>query len=93
MSSKTALRRAIKVAGGQSSLARKIGGKTGRNLRQGNIWAWLNRTKQVPPEIAVHIEIITNECGEIVTRKELCPNFPWEPVAGDKSGSTRRQSA
>lgn len=77
-----ALRRAIAVVGGQSHLARELSALTGKPIRQGHIWAWLNRTLEVPPEIAPYIEAVTSERGDPVSRTELCPSFPWGKVSG-----------
>ncbi|MDR0251112.1 MAG: helix-turn-helix domain-containing protein [Burkholderiales bacterium] len=47
------LEKAISIAGGQSALARKIGGK----VRQGHIWYWLNEAGgRVPAEYCATIE-------------------------------------
>lgn len=75
-----ALKRAIKIAGGQSALARDLSVLTGKRIRQGNVWSWLMRTKRVPPEVAPYIERITADKGEMVPRSELCPDFPWEGI-------------
>lgn len=72
-----ALERAIATTGGQAAMARILAERTGKPIRQGHVWAWINRTKKVPPEIAPHIEAITEERGERVGREELCPDFPW----------------
>jgi DNA-binding transcriptional regulator YdaS (Cro superfamily) len=72
-----ALERAIGTMGGQSAMARVLAERTGKPIRQGHIWAWIHRTKKVPPEIAPHIEAATEELGERVGREELCPDFPW----------------
>jgi DNA-binding transcriptional regulator YdaS (Cro superfamily) len=45
-----ALGKAVELAGGQSSLASKIG------KRQGDIWAWLFRTGVVPTEFLEAVE-------------------------------------
>lgn len=65
--SKTHLERAIRIAGGQSQLARRIGGK----VRQGHVWKWLNRCDKVPVEAAIKIEEAV--AGE-VTRHDLRPD-------------------
>lgn len=58
-------------------MARILAQRTGKPIRQGHVWAWLNRTKKVPPEIAPHIEAATTDVGDRVGREELCPEFPW----------------
>ena len=65
---KEPLVKAIQIAGGQTALAKKIGG----GIKQGHVWWWLNRSKSgVPPEYAAAIEKAT---GGAVTRQDLCPN-------------------
>lgn len=62
-----ALNTAVAIAGGQTALAEKLG------VGQGHIWNWLYRNKHgVPPEYAPKIEAVTG-----VSRKKLCPDFPW----------------
>lgn len=72
-----ALKRAIETLGGQAAMARILAERTGKPIRQGHVWAWINRTKKVPPELAPHIEAVTEELGDRVGREELCPDFPW----------------
>jgi DNA-binding transcriptional regulator YdaS (Cro superfamily) len=73
-----ALKKAIAVVDGQAALARILAERTGKPIRQGHVWAWLNRTMKTPPEMAPYIEAATAERGDRVTREELCPEFPWE---------------
>lgn len=47
-----ALRVAIDLAGGQTALATKIGGK----VKQSHIWNWLNRGDPIPEEVCPLIE-------------------------------------
>lgn len=50
---RAALSKAIELAGGQSALAEALGDP----VRQGHVWAWLNRTADgVPADIALQIE-------------------------------------
>lgn len=65
-----ALKRAISIAGGQAALANSIG------VRQQNVWNWLNRGSEVPPEHCHPIELAT--LGE-VTRQDLRPN-DWQRI-------------
>ena len=44
------LKEAIRIAGGQTALARLIG------VQQGHIWNWLNRNKKVPASMVLKIE-------------------------------------
>jgi DNA-binding transcriptional regulator YdaS (Cro superfamily) len=53
------LRAAIEAAGGQAALARTLAERTGEPVRQGHIWAWLNRSRRVPAEMVLHIEAVT----------------------------------
>lgn len=65
-----ALMRAIEVCGGQSELARLIGG----NVLPQHVWNWVNRDKRVPPEHCRAIERATVDKGSVVTRYELRPD-------------------
>lgn len=63
-----AIERAIDILGGQSALARAIGGP----VKQGHVWYWLNeRDGQVPAEHCLAIEAATE--GR-VSRHELRPD-------------------
>lgn len=67
-----ALERAIKIAGGQSALARKLGPP----IRQGQIRNWLYRDKKISSKWIIPIEKAVNEQ---VTRHELAPDiYPKE---------------
>lgn len=71
-----ALESAIEAAGGQAALARALASATGKPIRQGHIWAWLNRTHLIPAEYVLVIEGITELK---VTRHELRPDlYPIE---------------
>lgn len=60
-----ALKRACEIAGGQSSLAERIG------TTQGQVWYWLRKSKRgVPGEVVLLIE---RETG--VSRHELRPDL------------------
>ena len=58
--------KAIEIVGGQSALARAIGG----SVKQAHVWYWLNADR-VPPEHCAAIEAAT--AGK-VTRHELRPD-------------------
>lgn len=63
-----ALKKAIECVGGQSALARAIGGK----VKQAHVWYWLNEGgAQVPAEHCIAIEEAT--AGK-VSRHELRPD-------------------
>ncbi|MCB1667613.1 MAG: YdaS family helix-turn-helix protein [Porticoccaceae bacterium] len=70
-----ALRKAIKIIGGQTATARAISRKTGVLIRQQHVWNWLNRDGGVPPEYAPILEEVTREMGVALTREQLCPQF------------------
>lgn len=59
---------AIEILGGQTALAKEVG------VTQGLVWQWLNNIRPIAPERAVDIERATK--GQ-VTRRDLCPDFPW----------------
>ena len=64
-----ALEKAVKIAGGQSQLAKKCG------VRQQTIFCWL-KSGNVPAKRVIQIETIVNR---IVTRHELRPDiYPYE---------------
>lgn len=65
-----ALADAIERAGGQSALARICG------VRQGHVWAWLNKTRRCPAEHVLAIERATG-----VTRHRLRPDVFGEAAA------------
>lgn len=74
------LKKAVRIAGGQSALARACGG----NLRQQHIWNWLNRDAKVPAEYVRAIERATD--GRI-KRHQLRPDiYPPHEQAGPASG-------
>lgn len=50
-----ALKQAVSAAGGQSALARAIGG----SVKQAHVWAWLNRNTKIPAEHCPAIERAT----------------------------------
>lgn len=63
-----ALERAVRVAGGQSALARLCGPP----VTQRHIWIWLNRGKRAPLE---HVPAI--EAGTGVPAEQLAPDVRW----------------
>ncbi|UIX82148.1 helix-turn-helix domain-containing protein [Xylella fastidiosa] len=70
------IKRAVIVAGGQSALARllSVGGKS---VKQGHIWAWINRGRRVPAEHVLTIEALTG-----VSRYDLRPDVFGAPPTG-----------
>ncbi|EAW5735679.1 TPA: transcriptional regulator [Citrobacter freundii] len=65
--SENAIQKAVRLAGGQSALARAIG------VTQGAVWKWLNNHQKISPQNAVAISMATN--GE-VKPYELRPDIP-----------------
>lgn len=65
-SSREWVRRAIRIAGSQSALARACG------VKQQHVWNWLNRDKQVPAKFVLLIEQATQKQ---VTRFQLRPDL------------------
>lgn len=59
-----ALKKAVKVAGGQSALARRV------KTQQRNVWGWLHRSKRVPPQYVIPIERTTG-----ISRHDLRPDI------------------
>lgn len=64
MSTKNALKKAIKIAGGQSALARLIG------VQQEHVWYWLHKSGKVSP-----IQVIPIEKATGVSRHDLRPDI------------------
>jgi len=63
-----ALEEAIRAAGSQAELARRISSAE-RPIKQGHVWNWLNRDGKVPAEVVRDIE---RETG--VSRHRLRPD-------------------
>ena len=61
-----AIQKAVRIAGGQSKLARLC------RTSQPRIWQCLNRNQRVPADLVLSIE---NATGGIVTRSELRPDL------------------
>jgi DNA-binding transcriptional regulator YdaS (Cro superfamily) len=62
------LRRAVRIVGGQTALARACGGA----CKQQHVWNWINRDRKVPAEFVLAIERATK--GR-VTRYQLRPDI------------------
>lgn len=73
MSSIEALKKAVRIAGGQSRLAAMIGGR----VRQQHVSYWLTR-EYIPAE---HVLAIERATGGEVTRGQLRPDLYPEPFA------------
>lgn len=69
-----ALKRSVEIVGGQTALARKIGG----DVKQSHVWNWLNRDKRAPAEYIFKIERATNGA---VRARQLRPDVFFNNVA------------
>ena len=66
----------IQQIGSQSALARYLSVETGRPIRQGHVWSWLNRSRMVPAQYVIAIE---RHPKVTVSRHELRPDiYPTE---------------
>lgn len=75
MTPRQALQKAVDLAGGQSELARRIGGK----VKQQHVHYWLTRMEQISHE---HVLACERAVGGQVTRHQLRPDiFPEEQAA------------
>ncbi|WP_372382155.1 YdaS family helix-turn-helix protein [Xanthomonas sp. NCPPB 1068] len=86
----TPLERAVAAAGGQSALARTLS-TAERVVRQGHVWAWINRPLPVPAEFCRPIEAATG-----VSRHDLRPDVfgpPPASPAGEVADAASRQEA
>ncbi|HHW4673883.1 helix-turn-helix domain-containing protein [Xylella fastidiosa] len=72
------IKRAVVVAGGQSALARLLS-VNGKSVKQGHVWAWLNRYRHVPAEYVLKIEALTG-----VSRYDLRPDVFGPPPTGHR---------
>lgn len=72
------LEQAVALCGGQRALAARLG------LRQGHIWAWLNRTGKVPPEqVLAVVRATAGAVRPYDLRPDLYPDPDWVPPALD----------
>ncbi len=72
-----ALQKAVDAAGGQTELARIIDPDQ-ENLKQQNIWTWLNRDKKTSAKWVVKVSQATNvPCHEL--RPDIFPNPANDP--------------
>lgn len=58
----------MQIMNGQSALARALS-TDHRPIKQGHVWAWLNRDGALPPEFVLTVERLTG-----VSRHELRPD-------------------
>lgn len=69
------IKRAIEIVGGQTELAKAVGG----TCKQQHVWNWLHRDTEITLENALKIERAT---GGKVTQAQLRPDlFPAEKVS------------
>ncbi|KEY58471.1 YdaS family helix-turn-helix protein [Serratia sp. DD3] len=66
----TALQEAIRIAGGQSELARKLSSDDSGPVKQQQVWNWLHREKKPPVKHAVLIEKLTG-----ISKEKLRPDI------------------
>lgn len=64
--------KAIKLAGGQSNVAKICSSYSGKNIKQGHVWYWIYRKKEWPAEFVIPLSDATNN---EVTRHELRPDI------------------
>lgn len=77
----TPLEKAVLAAGGQSHLARALSTEPGK-VKQGHVWAWLNRDKKAPVEHCPAIEVLTG-----IRCEELRPDIVWtRDISGQITG-------
>ena len=69
---KDAVAKAARIVGSKAELARAAG------VKPPTVHQWLNDERPVPPARAIQIERAT--AGR-VSRRDLCPDFPWEESA------------
>jgi len=69
----TPIQKAVEIVGGQSALATALGIKN-----PAIVWQWVNKVRPVPAKYCVDIERLTKG---VVTREQLCPDFPWDRAA------------
>lgn len=70
--SRAAIRKAVKLAGGQVALAKKVAEITGRPVVQSHVWNWMNRNERVAAEWVIPIETAVE--GR-VSRHDLRPDI------------------
>lgn len=75
-----ALECAVRVLDGQSNMARVLTERTGKEVKQQNIWSWLNRSKRLPERFAYAVEEATREAGEVILACDLCPGSFPKPI-------------
>ncbi|WP_127958037.1 transcriptional regulator [Serratia microhaemolytica] len=61
-----ALHEAIRIAGGQSELARKLSHSTHGLIKQQQVWNWLHREKKAPAKHTAAIEKLTGVAKEML---------------------------
>lgn len=76
MTKLTAIERAVKAAGGQAELARRLTVIMSKPVKQQHVWNWLFRDSELPAEYVIPIE---KAVEAEVTRNELRPDiYPVE---------------
>ncbi len=77
MSPKDSLRKAIKLAGGQTELARRVSELSGKAIKQQHVYNWLHRQQQCSRTYARFVELAVKS---EVTKEELCPDL-YPPIS------------
>jgi len=78
------LENAVEIVGGQSALARLCG------LKQGHVWAWLNKSGKCPAEYVLNVEEAT---AGVVTRHQLRPDLYPAPDSAPDFGRGKKTAA
>lgn len=86
----TAIKKACRLVGGQSELARLVS-ERGEQISPQAIHKWI-KSGRVPPDKATIVEEITDAQ---VLAEDLCPDFPWpsraipsQPISAPASGES-----
>lgn len=70
-----ALLKAIEVLGGPTAMAEKLSKSMNEQVKQNQVSMWNIRSKRLPEKYAFHTELLTDQAGNKVSVKELCPNL------------------
>lgn len=71
------MQRAVDIFGTQEKLASALAARTGVDVRQGHVWAWINRYA-VPTGMVLAIEALCAERGHDVPREDLRPDIGYD---------------
>lgn len=74
MAKSNAIERAVKAAGGQAELARRLSVIMAKPVKQQHVWNWLFRDSLVPAEYVIPIEkAVENEVSRYEIRPDIYP--------------------